>query len=648
RLRGAGHDLVASASLSELLAAADTVDAIRLGHVAGIDPAELDAALDLSELTSTLDTAAVGRLEGLRGSDDATDARTVAALALRAARVGGELRLDAALRTLETDGSPLVAGAASGARALIGTLDADRLGARAAGWIDAAVDAEARATLRRRLTGLLTAAEPLCASAPEVLDPLADRIESLPDDVFLARLPALRGGFAAVSPAGRDRMLAAVEQRIGKRVRGLGAAEIGPEALQAATLADRAGAAALEAAGIIIDAAAASQTSVSPSNNTLPSISTLPSSSTPPSTLPPEIRWRLLLGREQSTLPAATRRYAQALDELYGHGHGEGAAHDHGGGSERPYPTVRDWSEDLAELFGVSVREEVLGQAAAAGRLDAVAELDPAAVRPSVELLRDVLSLAGGLPESAVAKLRPLVKRIVDQLAAELAHRMRPALTGLASPRPTSRPSGALDLPRTIRANLATARRGPDGTVTLLPERAVFHTRARRESDWRVILVVDVSGSMESSVIWSALTAAVFAAVPALTTHFLAFSTEVVDLTDRAADPLSLLLEVRVGGGTHIAAGLAAARTLVKVPSRTMVVLVSDFEEGAPLGALLAEVRRLAESGCTLLGCASLDDAGRPRYSTGTAGALVAAGMPVAALSPTELAAWVGEKVRSR
>jgi hypothetical protein len=153
---------------------------------------------------------------------------------------------------------------------------------------------------------------------------------------------------------------------------------------------------------------------------------------------------------------------------------------------------------------------------------------------------------------------------------------------------------------------------------------------------------------MESSVIWSALTAAVFAAVPALTTHFLAFSTEVVDLTDRAPDPLSLLLEVRVGGGTHIAAGLAAARGLVTVPSRTMVVLISDFEEGPPVGGLLGEVRRLAESGCTLLGCASLDDGGRPCYSTAVAGSLVAAGMPVAALSPAELAAWVGEKVRSR
>ncbi|WP_369268586.1 VWA domain-containing protein, partial [Streptomyces harbinensis] len=130
--------------------------------------------------------------------------------------------------------------------------------------------------------------------------------------------------------------------------------------------------------------------------------------------------------------------------------------------------------------------------------------------------------------------------------------------------------------------------------------------------------VTDVSGSMEASTIWSALTASILAGVPALSTHFLAFSTEVVDFTRQVHDPLALLLEVQIGGGTHIAAGLRHARSLVTVPSRTLVVVVSDFEEGYPLGGLLAEVRALVDSGCHLLGCASLDDSGRPRYSTGT------------------------------
>jgi Mg-chelatase subunit ChlD len=371
-------------------------------------------------------------------------------------------------------------------------------------------------------------------------------------------------------------------------------------------------------------------------------------------TLAPADRWRLVLGRRADRLPSGVARLATALDELYGAGRGEGSRSGlpgpgHGGsgrrgGREPSFPGVREWSEELAALFGPGVREEVLAAAAVTGRQDVLAELDPAAATPSVELLRTILRYAGGLPEARLAALRPLVRHLVDELTRQLATRLRPALTGTMTARPTRRPGGRLDLPRTLRANLATARRTADGTVRVIPEKPVFRSRARRSADWRLILVTDVSGSMESSTIWSALTASVLAGVPTLSTHFLAFSTEVVDLTGHVHDPLSLLLEVSVGGGTHIAAGLRHARGMVEVPSRTLVVVISDFEEGAPLAGLLAEVRALVTTGCHVLGCASLDDVGRPRYSTGVAGQLVAAGMPVAALSPLELARWIGEK----
>jgi len=235
--------------------------------------------------------------------------------------------------------------------------------------------------------------------------------------------------------------------------------------------------------------------------------------------------------------------------------------------------------------------------------------------------------------------------RVVAELTRALAMTLAPALVGLTSARPTRRPGGPLDLRRTVAANLRTARARQDGTLMLVPERPIFTTRNKRTMDWRIVLVVDVSGSMESSTVWSAITAAVLAGVPALTTHFLAFSTEVIDLTDFVTDPLSLLLEVSVGGGTSIVSGLAAARELVRVPSKTMVVVISDFEEGGSVGPLLAEVRAMVSSGVHLLGCASLDQLGAPRYNVGIASQLVAAGMPVAALSPLELARWVAQQV---
>jgi uncharacterized protein with von Willebrand factor type A (vWA) domain len=257
-----------------------------------------------------------------------------------------------------------------------------------------------------------------------------------------------------------------------------------------------------------------------------------------------------------------------------------------------------------------------------------------------------VLSLRGALPEAKLGQLRRLVDRVVAELVRELAVRLRPALTGLATPRPSRRPGGPVDLPRTIRANLSTAKRAPGGGYTLVPERAVFRTRARRSADWHVIIVVDVSGSMEPSTIYSALVAAILNGLPALSVQLITFSTEIVDLTGHVADPLGLLMEVSVGGGTDIGKGLAYARERLTVPRRSIVALVSDLEEGVSVGRLLAEVRALAESGAHLLGLAALDDRGQPTFNRGIAEQVAAAGMPVAALSPLELARWIGERVR--
>ncbi len=367
-------------------------------------------------------------------------------------------------------------------------------------------------------------------------------------------------------------------------------------------------------------------------------------------------RWCLVLGQRRAATTPLDARQAQALDRLYGHGSGEGSRSDVGqsgrghtgtrGGNEQSIPTAREWSDELCDLFGERVREEVLGLAAANGDLDAMRALDLDRVTPSIDLLQQMLALRGALPPDKTNQLRRMVQRVVDELVRDLAVRLRPALTGAVTQRSTRRASGPLDLRRTVERNLRHAEIGVDGKITLAPRQLWFRTRVRRSFDWRIVMVVDVSGSMERSVIYAALVGAIFAALPAVHTNFLAFSTSVIDLSDHIDDPLGLLLEVSVGGGTDIAGGLRYARQVMTVPSRTIVVLLSDFEEGGPIGALLSEVRALSGSGATLLGLAALDDGGQPRYAKAIAEQVVAAGMPVAALSPLELARWVGERLR--
>lgn len=686
-LTEAARVLPEAATLPELLRCMDLSESIRREHLPGTTER---TRLRAAALRGILLEAAVRALPGLAGSDETEDAVALVTLAVRSGEERLGLRLDGELYALAHTGSPLVQGAALAARVLLDLDSSELLGRRLADWIDSATAPDTRHRLERRLTGLLVAAGPLIASLPTSLDPLLERVETLDDRGFLDRLPALRGGFQALTPDGRGRLLTAVTDRLGARpdlrltapaetagrwagadhegltlLRELGLADlVSPSPTDGPALGGQApdgppldgpAPAALVPAALVPDGRTSAASGRRPARGTEPDTSRLG----------PADRWRLLLGRETAKLPPELVPYARALDELFGR---DGQAGDEGadgdavraegadpadggpdgltGGSGPSHPSARHWAEDLEALFGPDIREEVLGRAAANGRTDVIAHLDPDSVRPSVELLSAVLTLARGMPEERIAPLRPLVKRLVEELTRELATRLRPTLTGLSTPRPTRRPGGRLDLDRTLRANLAHSRRLEDGTVEIVPERPVFRTRGSRRSDWRLILVVDVSGSMESSVVWSALTAAVLGGAPTLSTHFLTFTTEVVDLTDRIDDPLSLLLEVKVGGGTHIAAGLAHARTLVTVPNRTLMAVVSDFEEGGAGDGLLTEVRSLVSAGVQLLGCAALNGDGVPRYSVPVARRLVAAGMPVAALSPLELARWVGERLR--
>lgn len=662
--------LPGAAALPELLAALDLLDSVRRRHLPGTTET---VRIRAARLAGLLLDAAVRLLPGLAGSDEPRDAVAVVTLAVRSAADRLGLRLDGELYALFRRGSPLLQGAAQAARVLLDLDGSDLLGTRLAGWVDTATGPDGRRRLERRLTGVLVAAGFLIESASTALGPLFERVETMSDRGFLDRLYALRGGFRALTPQGRSRVLAAVSDRLGDRpdlrlpapaeLVGRWAAADG----EGLALLGELGLADLASAPAAKDAGATS----APAPRTAPSGAEVPHGAGAPR-LGPADRWRLLLGRDTAGLPAALRPYARALDELFDRegeeadeesretneggdggepepgagGTSEGSDDDRTGGAARSFPSVRHWAEDLRTLFGAEIRQEVLERAVADGRTDVIALLDPASVRPSVELLSAVLTLARGMPEQRVASLRPLVKRLVEELTKELATRLRPTLTGLTTPRPTRRPGGPLDLPRTLRANLAHIRRREDGRVEVVPERPVFRTRTARRNDWRLILVVDVSASMETSVVWSALTAAILGGAPTLSTHFLTFSTQVADLTGLVADPLSLLLEVKVGGGTHIAAGLAHARSLVTVPDRTLVVVVSDFEEGAAVEGLLAEVGALVSAGVRLLGCAAPADGGTPRYSVPVTRRLVAAGMPVAALGPLSLARWVGAQVR--
>ena len=175
----------------------------------------------------------------------------------------------------------------------------------------------------------------------------------------------------------------------------------------------------------------------------------------------------------------------------------------------------------------------------------------------------------------------------------------------------------------------------------LLMARPVFNARVKRSLPWDVILCVDQSASMMDSVIYAAVVAGILSGLPAVNVRLVVFDTGVVDLTHLAADPVEVLLTVQLGGGTNIGRAVQYCEQLVSNPQRTVLALISDFEEGAPPGPLLAALRRMAESRVTLLGLAALDARAQPVYDHGMAQRLADQGMHVAALTPQHFAEWL-------
>ncbi len=365
-----------------------------------------------------------------------------------------------------------------------------------------------------------------------------------------------------------------------------------------------------------------------------------------------EQRWRLVLGKYSNRRLSDLSGDAAAIDNALGflydrlysqRGLDSPSPGERSAGLEASAPHVVDWLDQVNSLFPETVAQALATEAVERFGLNEILT-DPRAldrIEPNLDTLRVLLSLRSAVPGSALSAVRRIVAAVVEELLERLRQEIQPILSGRVDrQRRTRRPTGALDPQRTIEANLGNW--DPD-RQRLLIDHVVFHQRARLRYPWDIILCVDQSGSMVGSVIHSAVLAGILASLPAVTVKLVVFDTSVVDLSHLTDDPVETLMSVQLGGGTDIAQAVQYCEQLVSNPTRTIVALITDFYEGGSVPHLLAGINRLAEHGVTLMGLAALDDDAGPSYDRNTAERVVAAGMPVAAMTPKEFAQWAAQ-----
>lgn len=351
-------------------------------------------------------------------------------------------------------------------------------------------------------------------------------------------------------------------------------------------------------------------------------------------------RWTLALGvdEESASLSDTDRRMSAALSALYGEGQDDRGKKTKGGlGASAP--RVAQWLGDIREFFPAPVVQVIQKDAFERKGLRQML-LEPeflATVEADVNLVADLISLRGVMPDKTKETARIVITKVVDELMARLERKTAEAVRGaLDKSRRTNRPRFAdIDWPRTIRANL---RHYQAEHKTIVPEQLIgFMRQQRRIADLdEVVLCVDQSGSMASSVVYASIFAAVMASLPVVSTKLVCFDTAILDLTEELSDPVEVLFGVQLGGGTDINRAIAYCADRIERPSKTHLILISDMYEGGDAEDLMSRVAQLVTIGVNVIVLLALTDTGRPSYDPALSGRVASLGVPVFACTPDQ------------
>jgi Mg-chelatase subunit ChlD len=366
-------------------------------------------------------------------------------------------------------------------------------------------------------------------------------------------------------------------------------------------------------------------------------------------------RWRLILGEAANDGLAQGNGYCEEqfsyveedelLSFLYDREYSQEQGYRQGGGSRDPSQlTVPRWLNKVRELFPKQTVEVLEKQALDRYRLTELLtdKKTLSTLKPNMNLLKSILQFKGRMKGEALQNAKEIVRTVVDELRRRLESQTKASLAGKRSRYAASsvRSLRNLNFKKTITRNLKHYDKAKKRFVI---DRLYFDGSIQPHNKWNIVIAVDESGSMLDSVIYSAVMASIFARLNALKTHLLIFDTDVVDLTGRLEDPVDLLMSVQLGGGTHIAKALRYGETLIENPAKTIFILVSDLEEGYPVRGMYKACKDIIDSGSKLLVLTALNFDGDSVYNKQAAQHIANMGGHVAAITPNELAEWIGE-----
>ena len=362
-------------------------------------------------------------------------------------------------------------------------------------------------------------------------------------------------------------------------------------------------------------------------------------------------RWRLILGHFSNLeIDNEYSEIDETLNFLYDREYTQNGRYsldnfnNSNSSKEKSALTVPKWISKVKKLFPKETVEIMQKQALEKYKLTEILtdENILKEIEPNIELLKNILTFKDMMSQNVKKLAYDIVKKTLEEIKNKMEVEIKRVFYGkkLPNSNTTNKIFKNLDIKKTIRYNL---KNYDIKNKTIFTDKLFFNQNIKKYNPYNIIILIDESGSMLDSVIYSSIMASIFANLPYLSIKLIIFDISVVDLSEHIKEPIDTLFKVQLGGGTNIAQALEYAKKITFAPDKTIVLLISDLFDSNDYKLMYKNANDIIESGSKLIVLTALDYNANSIYDKEAARYFSKIGAKVGALTPSKLSKWISD-----
>lgn len=362
-------------------------------------------------------------------------------------------------------------------------------------------------------------------------------------------------------------------------------------------------------------------------------------------------RWRLILGSFSNLeIDNEYSEIDETLNFLYDREYTQNGGYsldnfnNSNSSKEKSALTIPKWISKVKKLFPKETVEIMQKQALEKYKLTEILtdENILKEIEPNIELLKNILTFKDMMSQNVKKLAYDIVKKTLEEIKNKMEVEIKKVFYGkkLPNSNTTNKIFKNLDIKKTIRYNL---KNYDIKNKTIFTNKLFFNQNIKKYNPYNIIILIDESGSMLDSVIYSSIMASIFANLPYLSIKLVIFDISVVDLSEHIKEPIDILFKVQLGGGTNIAQALEYAKKITFAPDKTIVLLISDLFDSNDYKLMYKNANDIIESGSKLIILTALDYNANSIYDKEAARYFSKIGAKVGALTPSKLSKWISD-----